>query len=53
MKQGEPLIEVDLQKIQKMRKKDTVIVLVTSGEKIRNLKLEDVQGGVDEVAEIV
>ena len=53
VKQGEPLIEVDLQKIQKMRKKDTVIVLVTSGEKIRNLKLEDVQGGVDEVAEIV
>lgn len=52
VKCGDPLVEVDFEKIRKAGKSDSVIVIVTSGEKVETRKVEKVKSGISEVAEI-
>lgn len=53
VKCGDPLVEVDFEKIRKAGKSDSVIVIVTSGEKVETRKVEKVKSGISEAAEIV
>jgi PTS system sucrose-specific IIC component len=53
VKSGDPLVEVDFEKIRKAGKSDSVIVIVTSGEKVETRKVEKVKSGISEAAEIV
>ena len=53
VKCGDPLVEVDFEKIRKAGKSDSVIVIVTSGEKVETRKVEIVKSGISEAAEIV
>lgn len=53
VKSGDPLVEVDFEKIRKAGKSDSVIVIVTSGEKVETRNVENVKSGISEAAEIV
>ena len=53
VKCGDPLVEVDFEKIRKAGKSDSVIVIVTSGEKVETRNVENVKSGISEAAEIV
>ena len=53
VKCGDPLVEVDFEKIRKAGKSDSVIVIVTSGEKVETRSVENVKSGISEAAEIV
>ncbi len=53
VKCGDPLVEVDFEKIRKVGKSDSVIVIVTSGEKVETRNVENVKSGISEAAEIV
>lgn len=53
VKCGDPLVEVDFEKIRKAEKSDSVIVIVTSGEKVETRSVDRVKSGINEVAEIV
>ena len=54
VKCGDPLVEVDLRKDQeKTGKSNSVIVIVTSGEKVETRNVENVKSGISEAAEIV
>lgn len=53
VKCGDPLVEVDFEKIRKAGKSDSVIVIVTSGEKVETRNVDRVKSGINEVAEIV
>lgn len=53
VKCGDPLVEVDFEKIRKAGKSNSVIVIVTSGEKVETRNVENVKSGVSEAAEIV
>ena len=53
VKSGDPLVEVDFEKIRKAGKSDSVIVIVTSGEKVETRTVEKVKSGISEAAEIV
>ena len=53
VKCGDPLVEVDFEKIRKAGKSDSVIVIVTSGEKVETGSVENVKSGISEAAEIV
>ena len=53
VKCGDPLVEVDFEKIRKAGKCDSVIVIVTSGEKVETRNVENVKSGISEAAEIV
>ena len=53
VKGGDPLVEVDFEKIRKVGKSDSVIVIVTSGEKVETRNVENVKSGISEAAEIV
>ena len=53
VKCGDPLVEVDFEKIRKAGKSNSVIVIVTSGEKVETRNVENVKSGISEAAEIV
>ena len=53
VKCGDPLVEVDFEKIRKAGKTNSVIVIVTSGEKVETRNVENVKSGISEAAEIV
>lgn len=53
VKCGDPLVEVDFEKIRKAGKSDSVIVIVTSGEKVETRNVENVKSGISEAAEMV
>lgn len=53
VKCGDPLVEVDFEKIRKAGKSDSVIVIVTSGEKVETRNVENIKSGISEAAEIV
>lgn len=53
VKCGDLLVEVDFEKIRKAGKSDSVIVIVTSGEKVETRNGENVKSGISEAAEIV
>lgn len=53
VKCGDPLVEVDFEKIRKAGKSNSVIVIVTSGEKLETRNVENVKSGISEAAEIV
>ena len=53
VKCGDPLVEVDFEKIRKAGKSDSVIVIVTSGEKVETRNVENDKSGISEAAEIV
>lgn len=53
VKAGDPLVEIDLEKIKKAGKISTVMVIETSGDEVELIKDGNVTGGVDEVATIL
>ena len=53
VKCGDPLVEVDFEKIRKAGKSNSVIVIVTSGEKVETRNVENVKSGISVAAEIV
>lgn len=53
VKAGDPLVEIDLEKIKKAGKITTVMVIETSGDEVELIKDGNVTGGVDEVATIL
>ena len=53
VKCGDPLVEVDFEKIRKAGKSNSVIVIVTSGEKVETRNVENVKSGISEAAEMV
>ena len=52
VKCGDPLVEVDFEKIRKAGKSNSVIVIVTSGEKVETRNVENVKSGISEAAEL-
>lgn len=44
---------MDFEKIRKAGKSNSVIVIVTSGEKVETRNVENVKSGISEAAEIV